>query len=230
MQKHLRNLESGNILLYILGAIFLLGLLVIMVKGSTTPGASIDREALELRVNEVQQYGNELERAVVYILQSGFSESDIRFAHPNAASAYGDITDIPERQVFNEFGGGATYREAPTDIQVTPTDWIFNARNVIGNFDSCFTDSCVDLVALLMNVSEEFCIIVNDKNNMNNPDGTPLQDNNVIEYSTLFDGTYIRSSHIVGATTGFSSLEGCVEGDTDPAAGTFHYFRVLLPR
>ena len=86
--------QSGNILIYIIGAIALIGLLTVMVKGSTLPGAGIDREELELRASDIQQYAMELERAVAYILQSGYSESDIRFAHPNHSSAYGDITDL----------------------------------------------------------------------------------------------------------------------------------------
>ena len=74
------NSQSGNILIYILGAVFLLGALTIMVKGSSAPGGGIDEEALIIRVSEVQNYGRELEQAVSYIFQNGHSEADIRLS------------------------------------------------------------------------------------------------------------------------------------------------------
>ncbi len=225
--------QSGNILLYILGAIFLLGLLAIMVKGSVSPGASIDRETLELRVNEVQAYGNELERAVAYVLQGGYSESDIRFAHPNASSAYGDITDIPERQIFDEVGGGATYREPPEDIQTIATDWSFNGRSVVSLIGSNTIGGSADpeLIAFLPYVTKEFCLLVNDNNNITNPSDSPPQDTAQVRLQHPFDGVFFYNTTILDATDHLSGqLEGCFEGDVDPVAGTYHYYRVLLIR
>lgn len=227
------NTQSGNILVYILGAIILIGLLTIMVKGSSTPGAGIDREALEIRVAEVQQYGNELERAVAYVLRNGYSETDIRFAHPNHSSAYGDITDDPARQIFAREGGGATWRDNPSDIQTVDTDWIFNARNVVNGVGSTgTTHGNVDLIALLMNVTEDFCLLINNKNNIENPSDAPPQDNGTLQYSTLFVGDYSRVNHMAATPTNYfeGKMEGCFEGDTDPPAGTYHYYRVLLAR
>ncbi len=231
--KPSHNTQAGNILVYILGALFLLGLLVVMVKGSTSPGAGIDRETLELRVNDVQSYGNELERAVTYVLRNGFSESDIRFAHPNADSAYGDITDTPTRQIFDVQGGGATYREPPEGIQVIPTDWIFTAQNEvleIGSF--CNGGGCHELMSVLMNVTLDFCLLVNDKNEITNPAGAPPQDAIGFGYGTLFDGVFGAGDRTLNDGTGHirGHSEGCVEGDTDPPAGTYHYYRVLLAR
>jgi len=131
------NTQSGNILIYILGAIFLLGLLIITVRGSSTPGNNIDEEELILRVAEVQQFGAELENAISFILQKGFSELDIRFGHPDAAAGYGLITDTPERQVFDRNGGGAIYRTPPNNIQTIVT--IGDTGNILdGQKEGCF--------------------------------------------------------------------------------------------
>lgn len=227
------NSQSGNILIYILGAIFLMGLLVLALKGSSSPGSGIDEENLLIRVSEVQNYGNELERAVRYVIANGYSESDIRFAHPDAAAGYGTITDDPQRQVFSREGGGAQYREPPNGIQVTATDWIFTARNVVlGVGTSGADDSNVDLVALLMNVTEGFCNIINDKNDIVSPNKTPPQDHSNVHFSALFDGSYTRVNYIAeSAGTAFvHKQEGCFEGGNIPAAGTYHYYRVLLAR
>ena len=232
LNHHSKPHEAGNILIYILGAIFLLGILVVMVRGSSTPGSNIDREALMIRVSEVQQYGQELERAVAYILQNDHSEADIRFAHPDADPAYGVITDTPARQVFAVEGGGARYREPPENIQVTVTDWIFTAENAVGNIGSgsCATDSCADLIALLMNVRQDFCIELNNQSGMDNPANVPPQDQADISYSTLFTGTYTNNNSIDDAAVVLNNQEGCVEGDNDPANNTYHYYRVLLAR
>ena len=229
------NKQSGNVLVYILGAIFLLGILIIMVKGSSTPGNNIDKESLMISVSEVQDYGQELERAVTYIMQNGHSEADIRFAHPDASSAYGDITNIPSRQIFSRNGGGAKYRQPPANIQVTPTDWIFNAENIVvgaGSSETCVTVNCVDLIALLMNVTKDFCLLVNDKNNIKNVADNPPQDTGSIAYSTPFIGTFVNTQSIKDDATLYLSghNEGCFEGGGTPAAGTYHYYRVLLAR
>ena len=224
--------ESGNVLIYILGAIFLLGLLTIVVKGSDSPGAGIDQETLMIRVSEVQAYGKELEQAVSYILAGGHSEVDIRFAHPDAASAYGDIIDDPTRQIFSRDGGGAKFRAPPSDIQTTTTPWIFNGENVVNGLGTTGTaDSNVDLVALLMNVTQDFCISINEKNSIENPAGVPAQDQNAVSINP-FTGNYTRANHIVDAGGIYfnGKSEGCFQGGGTPAVGTYHYYRVLLAR
>jgi len=237
--QNLNKNEAGNILIYILGAIFLLGILVVVVKGSSTPGSNIDREALLIRVAEVQAYGQELERAVAYIMRNGHSEADIRFAHPDADPAYGDITDTPTRQVFAREGGGAVYREPPSDIQTTPTDWYFTAANSVGTVGSgniaVASDNHLytDLIAILAYVSQEFCVEINKKNQLGITTNNIVQDEASMNISGQeFIGNYIWSARIRDAAPAelINNLEGCVEGDNDPPAGTYHYYRVLLAR
>lgn len=235
-----RTSESGNILIYILGAIFLIGALTLMVKGSSTPGAGIDEESLIIKVSEVQDYGRELEQAIAFIFQNGHSEADIRFAHPDADSAYGTITDIPTRQVFSRDGGGATYRAPPSGIQTAPTDWYFTGRNSVEGVGTNENSGqgnlrTADLTAMLNYVTKQFCMLVNEKNNIENVSdpSAPPKDVNNIKLDLPFDGSYAETFTIGGSAGTFETsgkLEGCVEGDSDPPAGTYHYYRVLLPR
>jgi len=221
----MKNNQSGNMLIYILGAIALIGVLIILVRGSSLPGGGIDNEAMTIKVTEIQQYGNELERAVRYILQDGYSESDLRFAHPNHSSAYGDITDEPTRQVFTREGGGATWRDNDVDIQVIDTNWNFNGATIINEIGSTRND----LVAWLPNVTQDFCLSINDKIGIENPADAPPQNSGNMDISNLFDGNF-TAAQTVSATeiNGFS--DGCLEGNGSPAAGTYHYYRVLLAR
>jgi len=226
--------ESGNILIYILGAIFLLGLLVVMVKGSSTPGSNIDRETLIIRISEVQAYSQELERAVAYIIRNGHSETEIRFSHPDADVAYGDITDTPSRQVFAVEGGAAKYRAPPENIQTTPTDWLFTAANSVGTVGSgnVNTNLGTDLIAMLPNVTRDFCAQISAKVNLANLGDPLIQDQGTINLTTPFVGNYTWANEIqdTAATAILNTPEGCVEGGGTPPTETYHYYRVLLPR
>lgn len=237
MKTH-HTTQSGNMLIYILGAIFLLGLLVTLVKGSSTPGSNIDRETLGIKVAEVQQYGNELERAVAYILRSGYSESDIRFAHPNHSSLYGDITDDPGRQVFAREGGGVTFQDNDRDIQIQNEDWVFNANNMInGNGSTAAVDATTtELIAFLPYVSLEFCNLINQKNDITDSGTAPPMDCGNTDIITPFTGSFTFTSQLLDGTgCGESELlegkrEGCFEGQANPPAATYHYYRILLAR
>jgi hypothetical protein len=228
----LRQAESGNILVYILGAIVLIGALTLMVRGSSTPGASIDEENLIIKVSEVQDYGRELEQAIAFIFQNGHSESDIRFAHPDADSAYGTITDIPTRQVFHRDGGGATYRAPPSGIQIAPTDWLFSGTNTIEKVGTdCAAYECAELLAILPDVTRSFCLLMNEKNGIDSISNEPPQTTAGINITTPFVGNFTGANNINHPSGSFDSkLEGCVEGAGTPPAGTYHYYRVLLPR
>lgn len=159
-----RRDEQGNILFVILIAIVLIGLLTAAIQMSNRPeGSNIDKETLIIRASEIQRYASELERAVNYIMQDGKSESDIRFAHPDAHSDYGDLSadGDPSDQVFHVSGGGANYREAPSDIQTTPSPWEFYAGTHIPGMG---TESRTELIAVLPNVSQDFCDKINALN------------------------------------------------------------------
>ena len=96
------NRQSGNILIYILGAILLLGLLIMLVKGSFQEGTGVDSEKVVLKAQQVQACAGELERGVAYVLRNGVSETDIKFAVPDSFPAipvYGTYTDS-ENMVF----------------------------------------------------------------------------------------------------------------------------------
>ncbi len=219
--------QSGNMFVYILGAIFLFGILIVIMRGSFQEGSGIDGEKNVLLVGQVQRYGAELQRGVTYILQSGFSESDIRFASTNAASTYGTITDGPTRQVFDPSGGGVEWQNPPSDLQTTATPWSFSAATVItGVGTTCASSTCADLAAFLSRVPKSFCIQVNRSNNTTNPSGNPPVDPDGFTWNTPFTGTYTYSNYL--NTTGNyldGKMEGCVE-----RSSVYYYYRVLLAR
>ena len=222
------NAQSGNILVYILGAIFLMGILLVVMRGSNQQGSNIDEEQLMIRVSEVQRYGAELENAVRLIMNNGFSEADIRFAHPNAPSGYGLITDNPGRQVFSSQGGAAKFRPPPSGIQITAAPWVFNGSNVVGGVGSSLTSpASADLIAFLPNVTRSFCLKINDALNIPEISGEPPSDDGIVNTTSIFTGTFSDSAWISSVHLNALNphIEACFEN-----SGLYHYYRVLLAR
>ncbi|MCB1532043.1 MAG: hypothetical protein KDJ35_04145 [Alphaproteobacteria bacterium] len=159
--------ERGNMLFIILIAVALLGFLTAAIQYSSNPeGATIDKEELRIRITEVQRYVSELERAVLYIQQNGYSEDDIRFANPENTD-YGDLSADadPTNQVFHRDGGAALYRDAPDGIN-DGSAWEFYGGTHLPGVGS----DKPDLIAVLPNVTAQFCSRINE---INNQSGTP---------------------------------------------------------
>ena len=155
--------QSGNVLFMILIAIALIGALTAAVTTSNRPeGSNIDAETLVLRAAQVQRYAGELERAVRFVLQQGYSESDIRFAHPDANSEYGDLAGDSDKrdQVFHRDGGGANYRSPPDGVNDGSAWEFYGGTHVPGMGRS----DRAELVAVLPHVTADFCAKINELN------------------------------------------------------------------
>ena len=166
--KNYNRGESGNMLFMILIAVVLIGLLTAAMQYSSRPeGATIDNETMIIRTTELQRYASELERAVLFIMQNGKSEADMRFAHPDAPSDYGDLPGDadPSDQVFYKDGGGALYRAPPEDVN-DGSAWEFYGGTHLPGVGS----PRAELIAVLPNVTTQFCAHINK---INGQSGTP---------------------------------------------------------
>jgi hypothetical protein len=232
MIRHART--RGNILIYILGAIFLIGLLVMLMRGSFQEGSGIDPERNALLATQVQKYGADLERGVRNALQNGYSETELRFSHPNAPSSYGLISSIPQRQVFASEGGGVEWKAPPTGVQATSAPWMFVARNAVTQVGStCAAAGCTDLIAVLPTVTRDFCLEINKLAGVTNPSGNPPREVDALSLSPLFTAGTFGYDQALNTTGGHTNarLEGCIEGNGgDAPLGSYYYYRVLLAR
>jgi hypothetical protein len=229
--KTKQNPQSGNMLVYILGAVFLLGILFVVMRSGYQPGAGIDGERAMLYASQIQKYAGELETGVNMIMSNGKSETDLRFAHSKWAG-YGTAGDTPSRQVFESTGGGVEWKAPPAGSQTTTTAWVITGSNTVDGVGStCITASCSDLVAILPNVQKEVCVTLNNNSGVNNPDGNPPQETGNVSLTPLFQGTfsYAQGIEVTGGHS-FAKKEGCFEGGGTPAASTYHYYRVLMSR
>lgn len=221
-------------LIYILGAIFLLGILLVLLKGNTQEGAGIDSDRTTIRAQQITAYANELERGVRFILNNNaYSENDIRFAHPDSVVNYGLITDVPARQIFDETGGGVEYKNPPTGVN-DGTQWQFYATTHIPDMGTdTAANSRAELLAVLPNVTRAVCerINMNLKQAVNlNNDTDPAANGCVYASGTPFTGTFVAGVSANTLTTAeipkHPAYELCVRCN----GGAFHYYRVLLSR
>ncbi|MGQ0527849.1 MAG: hypothetical protein ACT4OY_07495 [Alphaproteobacteria bacterium] len=237
--------ERGNMVFMVLIAIALIGLLSAAIMGSNNSESSnIDEETLALHATAVQRYASELERAVMFVKQNGASESDIRFAHPDNNAEYGDLNADPDPtdQVFHRKGGGASFRTPPEDVN-DGTGWEFYGGTAVPGAGS----SKADLVAVLPNVTEQFCEKINRMNGQSSiPEdtgagapgglsagdciygGAPARFDNGQQFyatpNTMDETTFEQDTTISAANT---ALQACVVCDIGPA---WHFYHVLLAR
>ncbi len=224
--------EKGNILFYILLGIVLLGALTVALRNTDSGMKDIDREDYILKAGQIQKYGAELSTAVGKLMnEGGLSEADIRFAFPSAGNEYGTITIDPTHQVFSASGGKVTYQTPPEGVN-DGSQWEFFATTQIPQVGS----DKAELVAVLPNVSEGFCAIINSQLGF----ATGTQPTDSITGTTpdcvngaaaqRFAGSFSDTTPNVMDDTTFSrlpSLQACVQCRTD---STYNYFYVLLAR
>ena len=220
--------ESGNVLIIILLAVALIGALTAAMQGTSQQSAHIDKETLILRISEVQSYASELERGVTFIIQNGYSESDIRFAHPIANSDYGDLGADSDRsdQLFDRIGGAAHYKTPPKNINDGST-WEFYGHTALPQVGS----NEAELTLVLPNVTQDFCERVNAMVGYNTTQPTDSSTCIHGDASQRFDNTtqFTSSPNTVTNST-FSlqpSMQGCVQCSSD---NSYHFFHVLMAR
>lgn len=219
--------ERGNVLFIVLLAIVLIGALTAALRGTTQSSAHIDKEKLIIKAAEVKSHAHEIERAILYIMQNGKSESDIRFAHPDAPTDYGDLDNDSDTtdQVFSPHGGSATYRPAPEGIN-DGSNWEFYGQT---NLPSTGTDAA-ELIAVLPNVTETFCQQINKDIGFTaqpRDSGTCV---NSGPSGRFDDTTQFNSSPNTTATGTFSITpvsQACIQCVSD---GSYHYVYVLMVR
>ncbi|MFN3826241.1 MAG: hypothetical protein ACK4NR_01300 [Micavibrio sp.] len=225
--------EAGNVIFFILLGIVLLGLVTAAMRSGGLEGSNIDRESVSIGLSRMKDQANAIERGVAFILQNGASESDLRFAHADAASEYGnDPTVTPQFQLFNRAGGGVEYLSPPVGIN-DGSNWEFFGNSHLPQVGSALPD----LIAVLPNLTEAACTAINRQAGYT---GTPTDDGGASGSSDCIDSaasdrfsSTTQFPGIASNTTNEASfslkpaMQGCITCSVD---GSRHYYRVLLAR
>lgn len=235
---HSRQSESGNVIYFILLGVVLLGLVTIAVQSGGDKGANIDREQLSLRIKQVREQSQDLERGLMFIMQNGISETDIRFAHPDAPGNYGSIDDDPGDppqytfQMFHRLGGGVEYRQPPPGITNSSVNWEFFGHSALPDVG---TDAA-DLIAVIPDVTDEFCTKINETNGFAagvQPEDTGSGADNCLNGGggkRFSDSNLYADPPNTVDVVSFSSVRPSMEGCVLCEGGEKVFFHVLLAR
>ncbi len=241
IKRQNKRSEQGNMLFMILIAIVLIGLLsAAIMSGNGGDGSNIDKETLIIRASETQRYASEIERGILYIMQNNKSESDIRFAHPDAPSDYGDLSadSDPTDQLFHRDGGAVRYRSPPSGINDGSSWEFYGSTNLPG-----VGSDAAELVAVLPNVTQAFCDKINEINGQN---GTPTDDNSDPGPTCINSGTSSRFddgqqfytgtnvNNVLSATftqdTATSAARTALQACVKCSDSSLHFYHVIMAR
>lgn len=197
------NSETGNVLVYILIAIVLLGMLSATLRTSTNMEENIDREKASVIAGQILKQSSELSRAVQTLIENGISENDIRFAHPKANVTYGTITTNPQNQVFSGQGGNATYREIPSGASTGTSVYGFAGDQSMPQVGS----SRADLIGYAPNLNDAVCNSLNAQLGLTTK---PSISNCAVP--TAFAGTFASSPNVLPESSfqTLPALQACV--------------------
>lgn len=229
MERERYHPERGNVFFYILIGVILFAALGFAISQSNRGSvAALDADKARLLSAGVIEYANTLAAATAQLRLRGFGDTGISFQNAaDAAYAYdpcGDNTCM----IFHLSGGGVTYQPPASGVN-DGTGWYITGSAAVTDIGLTGT---ADLVAFLPDVGEALCIQINNRLGVGATDAAPPTDTG---YATgaEFTGTY-PGGVVIGDEAGGTSLKGktagCFQSTTDPTAGSYHFYRVLVAR
>lgn len=233
--------QSGNVLVYILIAVGLLGALsyaMTQTAQQNMSGLTKDRAAMD--ATQVIEYGNILNNAVAQLRLRGVQETAISFQQNEDDEDYTNATCTQDRcKVFVKNGGGVNAYE-PNSAWL---DKKFNGETLYGDFyisgETAVTDVGGDdpeLILFLPYIGKELCKAINKRLGLKLEDeDTPSQSEDFLGVSAYFAGEFPVEAEMT--ITGDGTREndeilhgvtaGCLQYSAD---ASYHYYQVLMAR
>jgi len=239
--------EAGNILFLILIAVALFAALCFAVTMSSRSGSSDkESEMSQIATARLSQHSVDLERAVMRLrISEDLDESSISFENALLTGYINPACTADNCRIFRPDGGQASY-VAPDSKWLDPArsgeayfgEWLFTGSACIpgvggGNDSNCNADQKnYELIAIIPWLTRTTCIHINKRLNVGVPDAEPPQIiGSAWSGTPEFTGSYGSGETLMDAgNVMFHKMEGCFQGNGTPPSGSYHYFRVLLPR
>lgn len=240
--------ESGNILFLILITVALFAALSYVVSNVTRSGGGEGkRENISLRASQIIQYSTYTEQAVLRMRFRDIMPEDFCFDHDgwDHDDYYHAGCDNHKHHVFSSHpeAGGVVWTLPPFAAN-DGSPWYIAANVCVAGLGKDITDNChsdgsgesEDIIMFLPNIDRAVCMEINKQLGIITPDGLPPQaGGNIYDNGRpYFTGSFADGGRVDSAGTDASLLRGqqygCIEGNGNPPAGTYHYFHVLLPR
>lgn len=242
----MKNSQSGNVLFYILLAVMLLAALAYAVaQGGRSSINSVSAERARLFATEILGYGDVVANATGQSKLRGYTDSEISFENSVVTGYANASCSEGECKIFALNGGGVNYMK-PND------EWLDTAQSGQSRYGELYVHSRSnvedvgtgndDLILFIPYLKKEICVAINKLLGIVPASrDVPRETNGPFAVNIKFDGTYVQAadSKVSGdGTTGqtqilYGKQAGCTEssgGASNPPAGTFHFFKVLIAR
>lgn len=215
--------ERGNILIFLLIAIILLGgLTALLTRSGGSTNETGDFERQNISAGNLIRYASGIEQAVRKIQQFGCSENQISFDQAVVAG-YSHLNSPADNSchVFETAGGGQVYTPPNTDILDAAASalphygqWLFSGANEIqGLGTTAGASTSAELTIILPFIEEEICEQINRTLDI----GTTIpQDSGNMDIALQYAGAFNYQQTISGAAIdGKKSF--CIQGNLDDA-------------
>jgi len=245
----------GNILFLILLAVVLFAALAYAVTSSMRGGGkSASDESAQAIASAVINYGGLLEQTVQRLLMSNdCKETQLSFENtPSGGVSYTNPSAPSKCKIFNSEGGGVSWQDPPSGFALSGEPYYFTLAPIVnlGAFQENSSTNrcinlvgderakCVDLIMVVLNISEPVCHAINKMAGITY--GATMPDDMGVEGKNLpFNGTFLNRGHddigIWDATSWKSVLNnkpmGCYRNSTGrPWEGKYIFWYALLAR
>jgi hypothetical protein len=231
--KH--DVESGNVIWFLLIAVALLGMLtMVLTRSGSTVDQSGDVEQRRIKGSELLRYTKSIETAVQAMIVRGVSENDISFQNTVTATDYTNADcSISDCKIFDVGGAGLTYQNFPDAND--GSDWIFTAANNVGTtanpVGTTAAASGNDLIMLLPNVKSALCLQINRDLDVGIAGTMPVETTGIAV--TPFTGSYPGGGPtLIDGDPAPLELDGKQSGCFSDAndGGKTYFYQVLLAR
>lgn len=238
--KHDRS-ESGNILLIILVAIALLaGLTMTLMRSDVTDADSVAPEQAKVIASQVMAQARGVEQAVQTLIQKGCSEQTISFEN-DIVAGYANAGAPADNSchVFERAGAGLPWPTPPA-LANDGSAWRMLGGNAVGGVsltdDGSCASGCIDLIAVLPNVTLSVCKQLNGLAGTTAATASPPVDAGDFDGTTKiagFSSTAAGTAVLDGGSVLSGKRTGCFAAtnvDGASAAGTYWFYHVLSVR
>lgn len=225
-KKNNHDAERGNVMVYILVALALIGALTMTLsrQNEQSDSQNIDDELIEFQVTRLLNYSAAAQSVVDQMIMSGSDGSDLIFDLPNIAS----FDTAPYiHKVYHPSGGGLISREANADI-FPGTDNDPDAGWYMGRFNNVewTTTTAQDVILTAHQISELECESINLKITGNTTIPAIAGTGDLADY--LIDGSLHTGTNAPFSTAVCAGCDGFVNlCISNTAADMWSYYIVI---
>lgn len=249
----LTNKTSGNVLVFILIAIFLMGALTMLfVRSDGQSEDTGDTERTSIQASRLLTYASKIQNATDMLRSHGCGENQISFWIDSNADSLETAADYAYNSaaptdhschVYEPQGGGVDYQKADSQWMAVTTayqQFILPGNNYciygVGTGTTTCTKATTDLFISLDGITLALCNEINRRVGVDQISGNPPADEISNNYSPVFADPVGINNGIIGddSTASAQPLKNkrtaCVLDTTGSGSGRYHFYRVLIAR